>query len=126
MDIFKCDISACNTPIDYEYPQHRFSIKVQHHIRGTFWQKEAFVNSHDVINGEIVDTPDDYSLGGSWGVSYTNNIPQRLVYRYIDYNGKIIESNSIPIYTDANGCVIESHYDDTENAAKEYGSIWDF
>ena len=45
--------------------------------------------------------------------------------KYIDYSGRMVESNSVPIQTDVNGCVIDSHYED-DSELSQYESRWSF
>ena len=125
MIIYRCDIDGCY-PHSME-SEHHFGIDASYFVRGIFWCNiDVSSNPDGVVDGEVYWSADDFSLGRSWGVSYTNdNIPNRLVMKYIDYNGRLIESNSFPIQTDANGCVIDSYYEDTSGLA-QYNSRWSF
>lgn len=130
MVIYKCDIGRCDAYPDpnYTHDEHRFLIKMSSFTRGSFWRKSWIGNSsNEVIDGKVHWFGDDFSLGGNWGVDYTNNNkPNQLLMEFKDYNGNVIKSNSIPIQTNEKGCVIESHYDNTSEVISKYGKQWNF
>lgn len=130
MVIYKCDIGRCDAYPDpnYTHDEHRFLIKMSSFTRGSFWRKSWIGNSsNEVIDGKVHRFGDDFSLGGNWGVDYTNNNkPNQLLMEFKDYNGNVIKSNSIPIQTNEKGCVIESHYDNTSEVISKYGKQWNF
>lgn len=125
MIIYRCDIRGCDSHSMED--EHSFLIDMNCFVRGTFWCKTTIGNgSNEVTNGEVIVVRDDFSFGGSWGVNYTNyDVPNRLVMKYIDYSGRMVESNSVPIQTDVNGCVIDSHYED-DSELSQYESRWSF
>ena len=125
MIIYRCDIRGCDSHSMED--EHSFLIDMNCFVRGTFWCKTTIGNGfNEVTNGEVIVVRDDFSFGGSWGVNYTNyDVPNRLVMKYIDYSGRMVESNSVPIQTDVNGCVIDSHYED-DSELSQYESRWSF
>ena len=129
--IYYCHISPCyaNHESD-DYPIHNCFVETYFYIRGTFWIKhftpfESFIPD-TVYGGVCYIWGDDFSLGISFGITYTNgDIPYSLAMQFIDCNDNVVGS-SVPIYTNSYGCVVASHFDISSEIFEKYGNVWNF
>ena len=105
-----------------DYTEHYFSVWGRSHNLGVFWlKKEGITSSTDKgcfpLRLRFFDLDSaglDIYLDTDYQHYTNDNIPSHAVLQHLDVNGKVIESNIIPIQTDEHGCAIDVGYTEQE------------